>query len=308
MISENELKNLIGKVLQELGQDQRGNEGQQADTRFTNEAVVAQVAAQVSGQVEDVADADLPDITAVDTSEYFAIENAVNKAEYLKLKSKTPARLGIGRAGSRYTTESMLRFRADHAVAIDAVFNEVPQEFVDEHGLVSVQTRVDDKDMYVTRPDLGRLLNDESAQRVKQCKQNPDVQIVVADGLSSSAITANLRNILPALKQGLEGYGYSIGDSIFVKYGRVGSMDHITELTGAKATVLLVGERPGLATGESMGCYMTWEGKIAMPEAGRTVISNIHRRGTPAAEAGAHIANIVKKMFEHKCSGVDLKL
>ncbi|CAM3598392.1 ethanolamine ammonia-lyase subunit EutC [Parendozoicomonas haliclonae] len=304
MISENELKDLIGKVLQEIGT----NEGQQAE-------VVAKVASAMASQpvansvVEDVADADLPDITAVDMSDYFAVKGAENEAEYRKLKKNTPARLGIGRAGPRYTTESMLRFRADHAVAIDAVFNEVPQEFVDEHGLVSVQTRVDDKDMYVTRPDLGRLLNDASVDVIKSsCKKNPDVQIVVADGLSSSAITANLRNILPALKQGLEGYGYSVGDTIFVKFGRVGSMDHITEITGAKATVMLVGERPGLATGESMGCYMTWEGRVAMPEAGRTVISNIHRRGTPAAEAGAHIANIVKKMFENKCSGVDLKL
>ena len=148
-ISENELKDLIGKVLQEINLDdcQPASSG------------VSTPAAQAAG-VDHIADSDLRDITEVPMQEYFAIEEPENKAEYLKLKAKTPARLGIGRVGSRYNTESMLRFRADHAVAIDAVFNEVPQAFVDEHGLVSVQTLVEDKDMYVTRPDLGRVLSD----------------------------------------------------------------------------------------------------------------------------------------------------
>ena len=292
MISENELKDLIGKVLKEINVD----DGQKS--------AVAQ-AVSLASQVDDVADSELKDITAIEMSDFFDIENAENEAEYMKLKAKTPARLGIGRAGPRYKTETMLRFRADHAVAIDSVFNEVPEEFVAEMGLVAVQSCCEDKDMYVTRPDLGRKLNEEGVAKVNaECRKGVDVQIVIADGLSSTAITANLKNILPALKQGLEGYGMSVGNPVFVKFGRVGSMDHITEIVGSKVTVELVGERPGLATGESMGAYITYEGKVGMPEAGRTVISNIHRRGTPAAEAGAHIANIVKKMMEQKCSGV----
>ena len=202
----------------------------------------------------------------------------------------------------------MLRFRADHAVAIDSVFNEVPEDFVSAANLVAVASKCEDKDMYVTRPDLGRVIADEGVASIQQnCRKGADVQIMVADGLSSSAITANLNNILPALKQGLEGYGLSVGDTVFIKFGRVAAMDHLTELTHSKVTVMLVGERPGLATGESMGAYITYEGKVGMPEAGRTVISNIHRRSTPAAEAGAHIANIVKKMFEQKCSGVGFR-
>ncbi|GAA4649502.1 ethanolamine ammonia-lyase subunit EutC [Kistimonas scapharcae] len=296
MISENELKDLIGKVLKEINVD----DGQKS--------AVAQ-AVSLASQVDDVADSELKDITAIEMSDFFDIENAENEAEYMKLKAKTPARLGIGRAGPRYKTETMLRFRADHAVAIDSVFNEVPEEFVAEMGLVAVQSCCEDKDMYVTRPDLGRKLNEEGVAKVNaECRKGVDVQIVIADGLSSTAITANLKNILPALKQGLEGYGMSVGNPVFVKFGRVGSMDHITEIVGSKVTVELVGERPGLATGESMGAYITYEGKVGMPEAGRTVISNIHRRGTPAAEAGAHIANIVKKMMEQKCSGVGFRV
>lgn len=299
MISENELKDLIGKVLKEINVD----DGQKS--------AVAQ-AVSLASQVDDVADSELKDITAIEMSDFFDIENAENEAEYMKLKAKTPARLGIGRAGPRYKTETMLRFRADHAVAIDSVFNEVPEGFVAEMGLVAVQSCCEDKDIYVTRPDLGRKLNEEGVAKVNaECRKGVDVQIVIADGLSSTAITANLKNILPALKQGLEGYGMSVGNPVFVKFGRVGSMDHITEIVGSKVTVELVGERPGLATGESMGAYITYEGKVGMPEAGRTVISNIHRRGTPAAEAGAHIANIaniVKKMMEQKCSGVGFRV
>lgn len=299
MISENDLKDLIGKVLKEIDLSD-------------NSTVTAQVVEAVTSQPETISaqvnDSELYDITAVEMSDFFAIENAGNKAEYLKLKAKTPARLGIGRAGPRYRTETMLRFRADHAVAIDSVFNEVAEDLINQAKLVAVSSQCEDKDMYVTRPDLGRIINDEGVVKIQaECRQGADVQIVIADGLSSSAITANLNNILPALKQGLESYGLSVGDTVFIRFGRVSAMDHVTELTNSKVTVMLVGERPGLATGESMGAYITYEGKVGMPEAGRTVISNIHRRGTPAVEAGAHIANIVKKMFEQKCSGVGFR-
>ena len=299
MISENDLKDLIGKVLKEIDLSD-------------NSTVTAQVVEAVTSQPEttsaQVNDSELHDITDVEMSDFFAIENAENKAEYLKLKAKTPARLGIGRAGPRYRTETMLRFRADHAVAIDSVFNEVAEDLINQAKLVAVASQCDDKDMYVTRPDLGRIINDEGVAKIQaECRQGADVQIVIADGLSSSAITANLNNILPALKRGLESYGLSVGDTVFIRFGRVAAMDHVTELTNSKVTVMLVGERPGLATGESMGAYITYAGKVGMAEAGRTVISNIHRRGTPAVEAGAHIANIVKKMFEQKCSGVGFR-
>lgn len=308
MISEQELKSLIGKVLSEINPNELKPELLQSQIEAATASVVKSTNESAT-VIDDVADDQLVDITEIDTSEYMAIDNPENREEYMKLKAKTPARLGIGHAGPRYKTLTMLRFRADHAVAIDAVFNDVPDEFIERNQLISLQTRVDDKDMYVTRPDLGRILGDASVEKLKaEMSRDAAVQIVVCDGLSSTAITANLENILPALKQGLEGYGLKVGKPIFVKYGRVGAMDHVTEVTNADVTVCLVGERPGLATGESMGAYLTWRGTRGMPEANRTVVSNIHKRGTPSAEAGAHVANIVKTIADQKMSGVELKL
>ena len=130
----------------------------------------------------------------------------------------------------------------------------------------------------------------------------------MSDGLSSKAIEANTKDVLPAIIQGLQTYGIDVGTPFFVKYGRVGAMDVISEETGADVTCVLIGERPGLVTAESMSAYIAYKGTVGMPEARRTVVSNIHKGGTPPVEAGAHIAEIIKKMLEKKASGLDLKL
>ena len=250
-----------------------------------------------------------PDITEINLREQLLVPNPHNAAEYLRLKAKTPARLGCYRAGPRYKTQTLLRFRADHAVAMDAVFTDVPESFLAENNLFGVQTRCTTRDEHLTRPDLGRQLDDESVKTLKaKCKPNPKVQIFASDGLSSTAVVANLKEIMPAILNGLRTYNLEAGTPFFVKYGRVGVMDAVTEALGAEVTVVLIGERPGLATGESMSAYMTYKGTVGMPEAGRTVVSNIHSGGTPAVEAGAHIAGIINEMIKQKCSGLDLKL
>ena len=185
----------------------------------------------------------------------------------------------------------------------------MPNEVLEEAGLFSVSTLCESKDMYLTRPDLGRRFSDETvAELKKRCKLNPDVQIVVSDGLSSTSVTANIKDILPSILQGLKAAGVSVGTPFFVKYGRVGAMDAITEALGSKVTVILLGERPGLATGESMSAYMTYGGYVGIPEANRTVVSNIHRGGTNPAEAGAFIAELCCRMLKEKASGLDLKV
>ena len=118
----------------------------------------------------------------------------------------------------------------------------------------------------------------------------------------------NIGDLLPAILQGLESYKIDVGTPFFVKYGRVGVMDEISELTGATVTCTLIGERPGLITAESMSAYIAYKATVGMPEARRTVVSNIHRAGTIPAEAGAHIAEIIKIMLDKKASGTDLKL
>ena len=129
---------------------------------------------------------------------------------------------------------------------------------------------------------------------------------MVGDGLSSAAIEANAADCMEAIRAGLKSFGIDAGPTLFVKYCRVGASDHIGELTGAEVVCMLVGERPGLVTAEAMSAYLTYGAHIGIPESKRTVISNIHRQGTTAVEAGAHIAELIKTMLERKASGIDL--
>lgn len=269
------------------------------------EKVVKEVA-QNQSQVEN--DEFIPDITEIDIKKQLLVDNPADREAYLAMKAKTPARLGSGRAGARYKTITALRVRADHAAAQDSVFSDVSEEFIKKNNLIPVKTMCTDKDEYVTRPDLGRKFSPETIEVIKEkCAKNPKVQIMVGDGLSSAAIEANLEDILPSIEQGLKMYGLEVGPILFVKYCRVPSMDAVGEATGADVVCLLVGERPGLVTAESMSAYIAYKPKVGMPEAKRTVISNIHKGGTTAVEAGAHIAELIKTMLDKKASGIDLK-
>ena len=257
---------------------------------------------------EGVAPGCLEDIAAIDLRQQYLVENPRNGGAFLELKRKTPARLGVGRAGARYKTLPMLRMRADHAAAQDSVFSHVDGAFPEKNGYVFAQTLCADKDEYLTRPDRGRRF-DEQNQRIVQNTfgQNPQVALVVGDGLSSAAIEANAVDCMAAIQAGLKGYGIEPGKVLFVKYCRVGATDHIGELTHAQVVCMLVGERPGLVTAESMSAYLTYQPCLGIPESKRTVVSNIHRQGTTAVEAGAHIAELIKTMLEKKASGIDLK-
>jgi len=268
------------------------------------------VASKVAASVDTVVDSDwIPDITEVDIREQYLVENPVNGAAYADLKRHAPCRLGIGKAGARYKTDPVLQFRAAHSAAQDAVFNEIDKDFVENAGLFIVQSQCATKDIFLTRPDLGRKLDAEAVATLKEkCKKNPTVQIYVSDGLSSAAVVANIGDVLPALLQGLQSNHIDVGTAFFVRFGRVGIMDEISELLGADVTCTLIGERPGLITATSMSAYLTYKGTVGMPEARRTVVSNIHQDGTIPAEAGAHIAEVIKIMLEKKASGTDLKL
>lgn len=251
----------------------------------------------------------LDDITEIDIKKQYLVENPADKEGFMELKQFAPCRLGIGKAGARYKTLPQLMFRAAHSAAQDAVFSDVDQDFVDNLGLFTVQSRCDNKDVYLTRPDLGRRLSEEAVATLKEkCEKNPQVQIFVSDGLSSAAVAANTKDVLLGITQGLKASGINVGTPFFVKYGRVGAMDEISEITGADVTCVLIGERPGLITAESMSAYIAYKATIGMPEARRTVVSNIHSSGTIPAEAGAHIAEIIKTILEKKASGTDLKL
>ena len=250
----------------------------------------------------------IDDITKIDLKKLMLVDQPKNRNEYLEMKSKTPARLGAGKAGARYKTQSMLRMRADHAAAQDTVFTDVSEDFIKKNNFVFVKTLCKDKDEYLTRPDLGRRFDSKEQEIIKKtCGNNPKVLIVVGDGLSSAAVEANVEDMIPAIKQGLSNYGITVPDILFVKHARVGSMDAIGEVTNSDVICILIGERPGLVTAESMSAYITYKPKIGIPESKRTVISNIHRGGTTPVEAGAHTAELIKKMLDKKASGIDLK-
>ena len=249
------------------------------------------------------------DVTDLDLRKLYLVENPADGDRFRKMKLKTPARLGCGKAGARYKTLTMLRFRADHAAAQDAVFSQVPEDFAKKNGLVPVVTRCESKDQYLTRPDLGRCFCEEMQKLIKGVVPKPPrVQIVVGDGLSSAAIMANAMDCLAAIRDGLKLKGIDIGTVLFVRYCRVGAGDAIGDVTGCELVCVLVGERPGLVTDKSMSAYITYRPHTGVSESARTVVSNIHAQGTPAVEAGAHIAELIGRILEKKVSGVGLHM
>ena len=251
----------------------------------------------------------VPDVTALDLRKLYLVENAENEQKYRKMKERTPARLGSGRAGARYKTLTMLRFRADHAAAQDAVFSQVSEDFAAKNGMTEVMTRCSSKDEYLTRPDLGRCFDEENQQKIRSAiPGTPRVQIVIGDGLSSAAITANAMDCLEAIRDGLKLKGIDPGTPIFVRYCRVGAGDAIGDVTGCELVCMLVGERPGLVTDKSMSAYITYKPRTGVSESSRTVVSNIHAQGTPAVEAGAHIAELIDTILKKQVSGVGLHL
>lgn len=224
-----------------------------------------------------------------------------------ELRKSTTARVCCGRVGPRPRTIPLLRFLADHSRSKDTVLKEIPHEWIEKEGLFEVQSEATSKDNYLTRPDLGRRLSKEAIETLQsKCKKNPKVQIVISDGLSTDAVTANLEEIMPPLTKGLQSAGLDVGTPFFVRYGRVKVEDQIGELLGADVVILLVGERPGLGQSESLSCYMVYKPTSKTVEADRTCLSNVHNAGTPPVEAAAVIVDLAKKMLEKKASGIAL--
>lgn len=226
-----------------------------------------------------------------------------------EMKLATPARIGVSRTGTRPLTRTMLELRLDHAMAVDSVYGEVSASTLQKMGFFSVDTCFGNKEQYLKRPDLGRRLNPEGARLLlERCRREPQVQIVVSDGLSAASIEANIRDVYPALLNSLRLQGFEWGTTFFVRGGRVGCMDPIGDILKPECLILLIGERPGLVTAESMSAYMCYRPRTGRTDSDRLVISNIHRGGTSPMEAGAHIGTVVKTMLERKASGVVLNM
>jgi len=233
------------------------------------------------------------------------VDNPVDRDMIQKARSITPARIGIGRTGTRMKTKDYLDFRIDHAAAQDAVFRDVSDEFLKEMNLPILHSRSESMDDYLMNVDSGRKLAPESMKWAENnLQKNKQVQIIISDGLSSTGVEANIADILPALIQGLEVKNISVGQPVFIKRSRVWIQDEIAKITDCEVVISLIGERPGLATAKSISAYMIYRPGKDSVEADRTVISNIHDGGIPPVEAGAYLADLLADIIKHKASGV----
>lgn len=300
MGADNQMEKLIVEnVMKELAK--RGLFGGEAEQVCKD--VIKEAGASANAPYGHEAPIEVPDISGV------WIPNPVNMDSVKAMKATTPARIGLFRTGPRPKTDATLKYLADHALAMDAVFMDVSDEFLEKMNLFMVESGAKDKDEFLKMPHLGRELSTEGKKLIEEkCQKNVQVQIIVADGLSSSAIEANVCDVLPVLTQGLTAAGIKVGTPFFIKNGRVGVQDEVGMLLNADVVVSLIGERPGLVTADSMSAYMIYKPSENTVEADRTMISNIHKGGTPPAEAGALLVDIVKQILAAKCSGMKLNL
>ena len=231
-----------------------------------------------------------------------------------RIRSRTPARLLVGRAGAAYRTGTQLELREAHAAARDAVRAELDLEttfgadFVKRWRLFEVCTQATLKDVFLLQPDLGRHFNDASrAELQRRCSSGNDLQIAIGDGLSVPAVAAQVPTLLPLLYTGAQVRGWTVGQTFVIRHCRVGILNEIGELFGPKAAVLLIGERPGLATAESLSAYMAYRPRRTHSDADRNLISNIHARGTNPQDAAVRILNLAAQMMQVGASGYSLR-
>jgi ethanolamine ammonia-lyase small subunit len=230
-----------------------------------------------------------------------------------KIRARTPARVLVERAGAAYRTNTQLELRQAHAAARDAVRTELNLErdlgakFVREWKLFEISTRADSKDEYLLRPDLGRRLHNDARQRLSTYPKQTDLQILIGDGLSVTAVATQVPQLLPLVFEKAQRRGWKLGQPLIVRHCRVGLINELGELLDPKVAVLLIGERPGLATTESLSAYMAYKPRPGHSDAHRNLISNIHRRGVSVEEAATRIVGLADQMMRSQMSGVTLK-
>lgn len=228
------------------------------------------------------------------------------------LRRFTEARIALGRAGSGLPTAAHLAFQAAHAQARDAVHVplDVPALLADIAAqgweCVSVASAAPDRATYLKRPDLGRRLSAEGVARLSEPAAAPDVVLVVADGLSSTAVAANAVPVLAALIPRLTASGRRVGPIVVATQARVALGDPVGAILQARASVVLVGERPGLSAADSLGLYLTWMPRPGRVDSERNCISNIRLGGTPPDAAAEQAAALLAAMFAEERSGVAL--
>ena len=234
--------------------------------------------------------------------------DADRKAFVELLRGTTPARIGIGHSGGRYPTQPLLKFREDLAASKDTVQRDVSSDLITKLGLLPLQSRAMDRRQYLMNTTLGRFLNDESVAKLQAAvAPEPDVLLLVSEGLSSDAFDNNVPEMLPLLLARLSDDKMRVATPVFVRWARVAIMDHIGELLRPKASLILIGERPGLRISDSLSGYFEYAPGAGRVESDRNVLSNIHRRGVPPAEAALMLAEALIRILKLRKSGMDVR-
>ncbi|RCW96995.1 ethanolamine ammonia-lyase subunit EutC [Marinomonas foliarum] len=250
-------------------------------------------------------------------------EEPVTENAWSKLNAFTDARVGLGRSGISVPTKHLLAFQLAHAQAIDAVHTQLDSGALSKALLeqdwakdwtkncppLMLHSRATDRATYLQRPDYGRRLDEESANKLDEHRasttQDYDLAIVVVDGLSSLAIEQNTLPFLQALASHIN--DWKLTPICFVKQGRVAIGDDICERLNAKCVLVLIGERPGLSSPDSLGLYLTWGGKVGFTDAYRNCISNVRPAGLVYQEAARKAFYLLNEARTLKLSGVKLK-
>ena len=229
-------------------------------------------------------------------------------------QARTPARVLVGRSGSAYRTITQLALRQDHAAARDAVEAELDLQrdfglsLVEQWQLFEVTTCASSKAEYLLRPDRGRQLSERArTMLVQRCPTGADFQVIIGDGLSAAAVAVQVPLLLDALVQGAQERGWRLGQPFVLRYCRVGVLNDIGEVLDPAVVVLLIGERPGLATAESLSAYLAYRPRPGHTDAERNLISNIHARGVTPAIAAGRILRLAERLMQACTSGVTVK-
>jgi len=251
---------------------------------------------------------------------------AVVENPWADLRRLTPARLALGRAGGSLPTAALLRFQLDHARAVDAVHHQLRGDelaaalqaspVVGAHcpsGPARLRSRAGDRPTYLQRPDLGRQLDERSYETLYQARPasdaRPDLALVIGDGLSALAVQLHALPFLEAFIATLasDDRSWSLAPISIVSQARVAIGDDVGEALGARTVLMLIGERPGLSSPDSMGLYLTWSPRRGRHDAQRNCISNVRDAGLPCAEAARRAHALLCEAFRLQLSGVELK-
>jgi ethanolamine ammonia-lyase small subunit len=236
---------------------------------------------------------------------------------WLELRRLTPARIALGRTGTSMPTRAQLDFQYAHAQARDAVHLPFDHAALSaqlaERGRESIllHSAAIDRNSYLQRPDLGRKLSDASALALREYAiDHPggvDLAIVVADGLSALAVHRHTLPLLARLEEQIRAENWTVAPVVLVEQGRVAVADEIGELLGAKMTVILIGERPGLSSPDSLGLYFTYNPKVGLTDAYRNCISNVRLEGLSYGMAAHRLLYLMREACRRQLSGVNLK-